>query len=132
MRPEKFPKRKPDGSFCIELTLGVGTRDTAELASRMTAWIEEWVRANRYWKTVLADRVGGVFDFYDEFVRPPYCVTRYSGSLLLRLEGRPGAGKWWKDWILSRLIMDLRVAFKEIQHYPVEGIRNCQEDDNSA
>jgi hypothetical protein len=127
MRSEIFPKRKQDGSFCIEMRLAIDAEDPAVLATRINAWIEEWVQANRYWKTVFAEE-SGVFDFYDEFARPPYCVMGDSRSLFLRVEGGPRAKKWWKDWIASRLMPDLKAAFKEVQPRPMEKARNCSED----
>jgi hypothetical protein len=123
----KFPKRRPDGSFCVELRLRVDTKDVEELAHLINAWIEEWVRANRYWKNNLAHRENGVLDFYDEFARPPYCVAGDPVSLFLRVEGCPGSGKWWRDWIASRLTRDLRATFKEIQPPVMEKARDCLE-----
>ena len=128
MRPVKFPKRRPDGSFCVELYLSIVTDDPSALAFQMTAWIEEWVRVNRNWECPMAKNVGGAFDFYDEFIRPPHCVIGSSGSLFLRVEGRPGAGEWWKDWILSRLMVDMLAVFKEIQRPALEKVRDCPED----
>lgn len=131
--PAKFPKRASDGSFCVEIRLSVDTTtDPAELASRITDWIEKWAQVNRYWKNNLAHDEGGVLDFCDEFARPPYCVTGDVGSLFLRVEGRPGAGKWWRDWIASRLRRDLMAAFKEIQPRPMEKARNCSENSRTA
>jgi hypothetical protein len=127
MRPERFPKRRLDGSFCIELPFAIVTNDPVVLISRINAWIEEWVRTNRFWENNLAHGEGGVLDFYDEFARPPYCVTADSGSLFLRVEGCAGAKKWWKDWIASRLMPDLRVAFKEVQSPPMAKARDCPE-----
>lgn len=125
-----FPKRRPDGSFCTEQRLSVdASADLAVLASRITAWIEEWARVNRYWENSLAHEEGGVLDFYDEFSRPPYCVMGDGGSLFLRIEGRPGGGKWWRDWIASRLWRDLRAAFTDIGPPLSEHARNCFEVD---
>jgi hypothetical protein len=125
-----FPSRKADGSFCIEFRLRVvADDDPIELASRINDWIETWVRTNRYWKTSLANAEGGVLDFYDEFARPPYCVTTESRCLFLRVEGRADAGKWWRDWIAARLGHDLRDTFKETIQFPFEKARNCPEVD---
>jgi hypothetical protein len=102
--------------------------DPVRLASRITAWVEEWVRVNRHWENNLAHREGGVLDFYDEFARPPYYMARDGGSLFLRVEGCPGAGKWWRDWLASRLMGDLSAAFKEVQPRLMERARDCPED----
>jgi hypothetical protein len=131
MRPEIFPKRRPDGSFCIEEQLSVDTEDPAVFTTRISSWIEGWVRANRFWDCNLAEIDGGALDFYDEFTRPPYCVMGDSGSIFLRVEGRPGARNLWKDWILSRLMKDLIAAFKELKPPYIESARNCPEDQSS-
>ena len=128
MRQEIFPNRRPDGSFCIQHRLRVVTSDPADLALRITAWIDEWAQLNRYWANNLAHEEGGVLDFFDEFARPPYCVMEDSGSLFLRVEGCPGAKRWWRDWIASRLMNDLKAAFKEILSPPIEKGRDCPED----
>jgi hypothetical protein len=131
MRPERFPKRRPDGSFCIEQQLSIDSENPAVLATRINDWIEEWVLANRYWECKLAETEGGALDFYDEFARPPYCVAGDSGSFLLRVEGCPGAKKLWKDWLLSRLMKDLVAAFKELKPPYIETVRNCQDHEST-
>jgi hypothetical protein len=129
MRPEKHRQLKPNESFCIEMQLSIDTKDTAALSSRINAWIEEWVRTNRYWKCQLAESEDGVLDFYDELARPPYCIMR-ADLLFLRIERCSGGGKLWKDWIFSRLIADLTVEFKEIQRPILLGVRDCPEDES--
>ncbi len=124
----KLPKRRPDGSFCIEMQLSIVTNDSTVLATRMNGWIDAWVLANRYWECPMAKSVGGVFDFYDEFIWPPYCVVGNAGSVSIKVEGRPGAGKWWKDWILSRMMRDLIAMFKEVQRPVLEEFRYCLEE----
>ena len=107
--PIKFPKRRPDGSFCVLVTLRVSTPGPQALASRVTAWLDQWVLANRQWKW--GDQV---FDFFDDFVGIPTCVASGTDLLTLRFEGRPQSKKWWKDWIGLRLLADIRQAFSEI------------------
>jgi hypothetical protein len=71
MAPVKFPRRRSDGSFCVEVVLHIDTQGPVVLASRVTSWLVEWVQANRYWTTSFGDRKSGVLDFFDEFARFP-------------------------------------------------------------
>lgn len=106
----KFPKLRPDGSFCVEVTLNARTTDLDALASRITEWIESFLRNNRYWTWPFAKEKGGVVDFFDEFVATPSCVATPPHSLVIRVEAKPEA-KWWKDWLVVRLLGDLRKDF---------------------
>jgi hypothetical protein len=123
----EFPKLRPDGSFCIEVRLRVSTDQLELLASRVTEWFDGWVRQNRYWKMPTIRKEGkgmAVFDYFDDFARPPSCAASPPDSVVLRLEGRPG-GKWWRGWLASRIVKELRVAFKEIGK--IEKAVNCPE-----
>jgi hypothetical protein len=116
--PVKFPKRRADGAFCVEITLLVNTHDLEGLAARITSWMDQWTQGNRYWNCF-----GVVLDFFDDFVRPPICVKHTSESLILRVEGRPDSKKSWRDWIVLRLLKDLQEEFHEIT--AVESFANC-------
>jgi hypothetical protein len=118
----RFPKGEADGSFCIEVTLRVGSGDPAALADRVTLWLEKWVNANRFWRTSLY-APEETLDFLDEFAEVPTCVVGTSSSLNLRLKCRPEAKKRWKDWLVLRLIKELLLAFKEVTS--VEKISDC-------
>jgi hypothetical protein len=77
----------------------------------------------------LADRKGGVLDFFDEFARCPSCIERIPGFLLLRMECSREAKKRWKNWLILRLLPDLQEAFKEITS--VQQITNCSGEEAS-
>jgi len=81
------------------VTLRVSTPEPQALASRVTAWLDQWVLANRQWKW--GDQV---FDFFDDFVGIPICTASGPDLLTLRFEGRPESKKWWIDWIGLRLL----------------------------
>jgi len=108
--PIKFPKRKSDGSFCVEITLLVNTNEIDNLAARITSWLDQWTKENRHWKWQ-----GQLLDFFAEFTGSPTCVKRTPESLSLRVQGRPGSTKWWKDWIVLRLLKDLKGKFSELK-----------------
>jgi hypothetical protein len=118
--PIKFPKRRPDGSFCVLVSVRVTTQEPQELASRVTGWLDQWVLANRQWK--FGDRL---LDFFEDFAGAPSCIVSAPGLLTLRFDGRPQSKKWWKDWIGVRLLSDLRKAFSEIGD--VDGVVDCPE-----
>jgi hypothetical protein len=116
----KLPKKRPDGSFCVEITLRVNTNDAKGLAARITSWLKEWTQRNRYWNWFEEN-----LDFFNDFAEPPTCAERTQESLVVRVEGRPKFTKWWKDWIVLRLLKDLQGQFDEIT--AVEAFVNCPE-----
>jgi hypothetical protein len=118
-----FPKRRSDGSFCIEVRLRVDSQQLDVLANRLNAWLDQWVLANRFWKWSLAKRAGGLLDFLDDFVGPPAVVVRTPAFICLRFECRPQAKKWWKDWLVLRILKDIHAAFDEV--IAVENIGDC-------
>ena len=97
----------------MEITLLVNTNETEGLATRINAWLDQWVQANRYWNWF-----GATLDFFDDFASPPTCVQRKPESFALRLEGKPDSKKSWKDWIVLRLLKDLQAEFREITAVP--------------
>lgn len=83
------------------------------LATRINAWLDQWVQANRYWNWF-----GATLDFFDDFAAPPTCVQRKPESFAFRLEGKPDSKKSWKDWIVLRVLKDLQAEFREITAVP--------------
>jgi hypothetical protein len=113
-----FPKKRLDGSFCIEITLHVNTKDGKGLATRITSWLKEWTQRNRYWNLFEEN-----LDFFNDFAEAPTCAARTQESLVVRVEGRPKFTKRWKDWIVLKLLKDLQAQFDEIT--AVEAFVNC-------
>jgi hypothetical protein len=113
--PVKFPKRRADGSFSVEVTLRVNSKQPDVLAARVNSWLGEWVQANRFWKfSHHPESSDGVLDFLRDFTGPPSCIARGTDFLDLRLEGSPETNKAWRDWLVIRLLKDLTAAFVEI------------------
>jgi hypothetical protein len=115
-----------DGSFCVEVTLRVNTKQPNDLANRMQLWLEEWVHANRYWETSLFESVGGRLDFFEDFAQVPSCSVSGPDLLCLHLQSRPGARKWWKDWLVLRILKELPNAFPEFAE--VQKITDCPDN----
>ena len=120
--PAKFPNRRPDGSFCVEVTLGKNVGQVEPSADQVNAWLERWAQANRIWTTSPYGPKESL-DFFDEFAEIPTCVAGESGRLLLRLQGRPEATRRWKDWLVLKFLSDLRIAFEGKLAF--EGAANC-------
>jgi hypothetical protein len=112
-----FPKRRSDGSFCIEVSLRIESKAPADLKARVTRWLEDWPAANasRRW---FREEVR----YSDQFTGPPFDADCHDGSLSFKIEGRPAA-KWWKDLLLIGLVKDLHDAFPEVTG--VEHITDC-------
>jgi hypothetical protein len=119
----KFPTRRADGSFCVEVRLRIDSSQPNLLASRLTAWLDQWSHANRYWKWPPARNEGGLLDYFDDFLGAATAVVCSSTIVCLRFECRPEAKKWWKDWLVFRILRDIHEAFIEI--IAVEKIGNC-------
>ena len=44
----RFPKRRDDGSFCVEVALRFTAQQPDALVKMVNEWIVEWVSINRY------------------------------------------------------------------------------------
>jgi hypothetical protein len=131
MSPAKFPARKPEGSFCVEVGLEIASNVREDLVPSVQAWIHEaWMPRyttwSRDWKTGpdLATTRVQRFHYDDEFAAPPEVVAGLNSELRLRLRGKKTA-KFWRDWLISRLIPDLKVAFPALGELLY--VRNCAE-----
>src|SRR5258707_15317077 len=118
----KFPKRQADGSFCIEVSIPVSTDDPEGLQRRVQSWSTQWVGANQTWKRNWLSE-DEELRYEAEFKREPQTVSCSSSELKIRLEGQPSA-KWWKDWMVYRILADLKAAFSEIKG--VGHLRDCE------
>ena len=121
----RFPKRRIDGSFCVEVTFPVVTTNCEELLWRVKTWATEWIKANQVWTRKWEP--GGQEEelYYDqEFKSGPQPISCILNELKIRLEGQPSA-KWWRDWLVSRIIHDLKEAFTEIQSGG--DVKNCEQ-----
>ena len=117
----KFPKRQADGSFCIEVSIPVSTDNPEELQRRVQSWSTQWVEANQTWKRNWLSQ-DEELHYEAEFKREPQIIYSNSNELKIRLEGQPSA-KWWKDWVVYRILKELKGAFPEIQD--VGHVRDC-------
>jgi len=130
MSKVKFPKRRPDGSFCVEVVVPVATTDPEKLLPRVSEWATRWVNSNRLWVRQwksgenLREVQPEELHYDAEFESGPR-ATYDSGFLKLRFEGRSSA-KWWKDWLVLRFLPDLKQSFPEISSADV-AFRNCDE-----
>lgn len=106
--PSRFPKYRPDGSFCVKLILEVKTDDPDKMAIIVQHWLDEWVLNNQTWNWF--ERT---LHYRDDFRRSPFNIECSTSWLSFCLEGQPRA-EWWKDWIGFHLLQDLQAAFIEI------------------
>jgi hypothetical protein len=119
MTRSNFPKIYPDGSFCVEIRLAVTDTRQGSLGSTMQDWINEsWIHDRstwrRQWRTGPDQAVTEeqILHYQDEFRKPPE-VALDGSELRLRLLGKQSA-KYWRDWLVSRLIPDLKAKFPEL------------------
>lgn len=115
-----FPRRNDDGSFCVEISLTVAGECDEDLGSRIQHWIDgDWMKHRSTWKRVwktgpnLTRTIEQVHYYDDEFMKPPKVVSCEGSELRFQLFGKRTA-KFWKDWLISRLLPDLREQFREV------------------
>jgi len=121
--PIRFPRRRSDGSFCVEVLFRVTSSQLESIPSRITDWADEWVRANRHWKFKHPESRDSGLDFLRDFTGPPKCFAVHPGLISIRFEVQPESKKAWKDWLGFRFVKELRQAFPEIT--ALEKVRNC-------
>jgi hypothetical protein len=86
-----------------------------ELLQRVQEWTAQWVKANEVWtRTWQPSGREELLKYDQEFNGEPRTISCSFAELKIQLEGKPTA-KWWKDWMVLRLIHDLSDAFPEIQ-----------------
>lgn len=117
--PPRFPRRAPNGSFCIAVMLGVDTRSPDLLERRVAGWLATWSQRNRTWVWF-----GEEVEYSSEFDGSPFHVECTTQDLTFRMKGQPTA-KWWRDILAVHLLEDLQVAFAEI--VGVVKIEDCPE-----
>lgn len=126
----KFPKPKVDGSICVEVTIPVRSDDDTDLGERIQQWwTDVWLPERGTWRVVF--RTGQdlrrvdveILEYTEEFSAAPHVVFCKDSKLRFRLEGRRST-KVWKDWVILRILPDLREQFSEIQN-GVLSVCNC-------
>ena len=115
-----FPRRGDDGSFCVEICLKVSGDCREEMGPQIQHWLDEdWMKHRSTWKRVwktgpnLARIDEQIHHYDDEFMKPPKVISCEGSELRFRLLGRRSA-KFWRDWLVSRLLPDLRAQFPEV------------------
>ena len=93
-----------------------------EFCRKVQAWVTQWVEVNRRWERNWLSQ-NEELRYEDEFRGAPEVISSTLTELKIRLEGQPSS-KWWKDWLVYRILADLKVAFTEIKG--VGHIRDCE------
>jgi hypothetical protein len=131
MSPAQFPARSADGTFCVVIGVEMSGSVQGDLVPRIRAWISDaWMPGNatwaREWRTgsdLATSRVEELH-FNDEFTGPPEVSAGSTSELQLRLRGKK-TSKFWKDWLVLRLVPELKVAFPGVGELLY--IRDCTE-----
>jgi len=113
----RFPRRNANGSFCVDVVVAIETDEPERFSQRVDDWSRNWVNDNRTWtRNWFPNGQTEVLQYSDEFNREPYSVSCTPTELTLRLEGQPAA-KWWRDWLVLRILADLKSTFVEFREY---------------
>ena len=124
-----FPRRRPDASFCVEVTLEAHTNDE-NFARKIEQWLTDvWVPSNatwhRSWKTgpdLSVERIE-LLQYFDEFLSAPTITSSGAAGIRLQLNGRDTKRKSWKDWLVLRILPDLKATFPQVGD--ILGITDC-------
>lgn len=105
-----------DTKFLVEIEMSVAADAVASLCDDVQRWLnDEWVPWNQLWRRVSRDAGRECVQnllYSDEFSSPPRVL--FGGSQLrLVIEGR-SAGNSWRDWLVARLIPDVKSRFPQI------------------
>ena len=109
--------------------MALTTKNTIALQQEIQSWwSNEWVPKNETWRRVWNkgsshERVE-LLRYADEFSSAPRVVACEGGELRFHLEGKASA-KFWKDWLVLRLLPDLLTQFPYAGQ--LRSIRNCTE-----
>ncbi len=119
--PAKFPTKRPDGSFSLELRFRTQQAVEDEIVQR---WVSNWVGTNQVWIRVWRGPKRQVMQtdvlrWFDNFSHEPSIIAVTTETLLLRLDAIAGA-IFWKDWMV-RLIEAIIAEFPALVF---EGARN--------
>jgi hypothetical protein len=90
-------------------------------------WSKEWTPANKQWVQICnkgyKSEFTRVWQYDDEFSKPPQLVSSTRAKLRFRLLGKSSA-KWWKDWMVLRIIPDLKARFPAVGK--LVSVGNCE------
>jgi hypothetical protein len=90
-------------------------------------WSNEWIPRNKEWVQVwnrgYASEFTMVLLYDEEFSDAPRVVGCDGPQLRFRLLGKPSA-KWWKDWLVRRIVSDLKAQFPAVGK--LVSAQNCE------
>lgn len=112
MRTPIFPSRREDESFSIEVFLNINCDDPRVLSRRVDEWLASWLQENRHWHWPRQD--DPAIDFFDDFVGVPSSRLIGENVIALRFDSRADHGRWWKDWVVIKVMRPLMDHFPEL------------------
>lgn len=120
MSLQKFPRTDARGHFQVKAGLRLEARLGEECSARIKEWLDDrWVRENRVWhrkwKTGpnLSILNTEALEFEDSFLRSPDVIFEPPATLCILLHGRDRSSPW-RDWLISKIIPDVRRAFPQV------------------
>ena len=114
----------------MEVTVSVRSSDEIALGERVQQWwTDVWLPDRNSWRVVirtgpqLREEVVETLTYTEEFSAAPHVVFCKDSQLRFQLKGRRPS-KVWRDWLVLRILPDLREQFPEIQE-TVLSVLNC-------
>lgn len=121
-------------SLGVEVCMPVEAGHLPNLAERAEAWLKNvWMPKNQYWERVW--KTGGDWNtvaenellaFEDDFLSSPEIRLKDDTQMLIRVFVR-SSSKNWRDWLVLKLVPDLRSEFPEIKDGLPNSIRRFRD-----
>jgi hypothetical protein len=120
MSAVKLPTRNADGSFCVEVGLGLEDNTPPEITEKIQAWFNDtWMVRNKTWTRIwstgarLSIKRAEILHYSDEFCNAPKVELGEQTELCIRFFATKRS-KLWRDWLVSKMAPDLKLQFPEI------------------
>ncbi|HEY5758491.1 MAG TPA: hypothetical protein VIU34_21840 [Steroidobacter sp.] len=111
-----FRAKRRNTAFLVEIEMSVAAEAVNSLCDDVQRWLnDEWVPRNQLWRRVCSNAGREYIQnllYFEEFNSAPRVLSGGS-QLRLVIEAR-NAGNSWRDWLVARLVPDVKSRFPQI------------------
>jgi hypothetical protein len=120
MTSQLFPRTAPDGTFSVQVCLNLSGSDQDNLGLRIQLWIDtKWMPNRTVWTREWSSGVNfsihtkESLQYADSFLGAPIVASSDDSELRIKFIGRARKAPW-RDWLVSRFMVDLKADFPEV------------------
>ena len=84
------------------------------MAVAVGEWLARWTIENELWTWEYDTGGSDTFRLSDELRKAPEVASAAESELTIRIQGQATSTGFWRDWLVLKLIPDLKAAFPEI------------------